>query len=65
VKEPHVELQKGDWVRTETGEMGRVVMIYPVSAFVEVHTEGKSTGVVSYLTSQLTKIDPPQQGDPN
>ena len=54
-----MELQKADWVRTETGNLGRVVVIYQVSAFVELHYEGRASSVVNYLTSQLTKIDPP------
>ena len=54
-----MELQKGDWVRTETGNLGRVVVIYQVSAFVELHYEGRASSVVNYLASQLTKIDPP------
>jgi hypothetical protein len=56
-----MDLKKGDWVKTDTGEVGRVMMVYQVSAFVEVHSEGEHARVISYLTSQLTKIDPPQR----
>ena len=53
-----MELQKGDWVQTEKGEVGRIILISRLSAFVEMTAEGKST-VDSYLASQLAKIAPP------
>ena len=50
-----MELQKGDWVRAEPSEVGKIVLITRLSAFVEF-----SSDKVSYLTSELTKIDDPK-----
>jgi hypothetical protein len=53
-------LNKGDWVRTDTGEEGKIVLVNRVSAFVEIPAEGKDAPLVSYLISRLTKIAPPE-----
>jgi hypothetical protein len=53
-------LKKGDWVRTDTGEEGKIVLVNRVSAFVEIPAEEKDAPLVSYLISRLTKIAPPQ-----
>ena len=58
-------LKKGDWVRTDTGEEGKVVLVNRVSAFVEMPAEGKDAPLVSYLISRLTKIAPPQTNKNN
>ena len=58
-----MELQKGDWVRTEKGDVGRIIIISRLSAFVEFSTDN-GPRVVSYLISQLTKIDPPEKHGP-
>ena len=60
-----MELQKGDWVRTEKGELGKVVMISRVTAFVEFNVVDKGPMIISYLASQLTKIDPPKRAGTN
>jgi hypothetical protein len=52
-------LAKGDWVRTDTGEVGKIVLVNRVSAFILIPAEGKDTTLVSYLISRLTKIAPP------
>jgi preprotein translocase subunit YajC len=58
-----MELQVGDWVKTDTGQAGQVVLISRLSAFVEIQIGGRST-TVSCLLSQLTKIDsPPESQD--
>jgi hypothetical protein len=57
-----MSLQIGDWVRTETGLEGEIVLVSRLSAFIEVREE-KGTRTVSYLLSSLKKIDPP--GDEN
>jgi hypothetical protein len=57
-----MQLQVGDWVRTEKGEVAKVVHISRLTAFVEIKQDGT---LVGYLISQLTKIDPPKTPDPN
>jgi hypothetical protein len=53
-------LEKGDWVRTDTGEEGKIDLVNRVSAFVEIPAKGKDAPLVSYLISTLTKIAPPE-----
>ena len=55
-----MQLQNGDWVRTEEGKEGKVVLVSRQTAFVEIW-EGNTTKQYSYLLSQLTKIAPPQE----
>jgi hypothetical protein len=52
-------LQVGDWVRTEEGEVGQVVHIERMTAFVRLKTQTKDQTVVGYLASKLTRIDKP------
>jgi hypothetical protein len=52
-------LQPGDWVRTETGEIGKVVTVSKLTIFVELQPAKKGDTAVAYLASQLTKIKPP------
>jgi hypothetical protein len=54
-----MELQQGDWVWTEKGEAGQVVMIGRLTAFVAINMADRRKMVISYLKSQLTKIDQP------
>ena len=54
-----MELQNGNWVRTEKGEIGKVVHISRLTAFIEIPAKGSNSTLVSYLLSQLTAIDPP------
>ena len=55
-----MQLQNGDWVRTEEGKEGKVVLVSRQTAFVEIW-EGNTRKQYSYLLSQLTKIAPPQE----
>jgi hypothetical protein len=51
-------LNAGDWVRAQSGQTGKIVLISRLSAFVEVQQEdGKHT--ITFLLSELTRIDPP------
>jgi hypothetical protein len=54
-----MSLQVGDWVRTENGEVGRVVHIYRLSAFVDLKGNRKDEDIKAYLVSNLTRIDSP------
>jgi hypothetical protein len=55
-----MSLQIGDWVRTENGEVGRVVHIDRLTAFVGFKGDWNDQGIKPYLVSSLTKIDPPE-----
>ena len=55
-----MKLRKGDWVRTEKGEVGKVVLISRLTAFVEVKSADNQSRIISCLASQLTRIDPAQ-----
>jgi hypothetical protein len=54
-----MELQPGDWVRTETGLRGRVIHLSRLTAFVELHLDG-GVEILPFLLSELTKTDPPE-----
>lgn len=56
-----MELQPGDWVRTESGEVGTVVHMARLSVYVQIQGEPKPESVKAFLLSQLTRIDPPQE----
>jgi hypothetical protein len=56
-----MELQPGDWVRTESGEVGTVVHTARLSVYVQVSGEPNPENVKAFLLSQLTRIDPPQE----
>jgi len=58
----HNLLQTGDWVRAQSGQTGKIVLISRLSAFVDVHHEDK-THTMTFLLSELTRIDPPPTGD--
>ena len=51
-------LKTGDWVRTNSGQTGNIILISRLSAFVEVQ-KGETTHTMTYLLSELTKIEPP------
>jgi preprotein translocase subunit YajC len=51
-------LKAGDWVRAQSGHEGKIVLISRLSAFVDVQHEDK-THTVTFLLSELTRIDPP------
>jgi hypothetical protein len=53
-------LKTGDWVRTPSGQTGKVVLISRLSAFVEVR-QAETTHTVTFLLSELTKVDPPPE----
>lgn len=53
-------LEPGEWVRTESGEVGTVVHTARLSVFVQLATELGPESVKAYLVSELTRIDPPQ-----
>ena len=51
-------LKSGDWVRARSGQTGKIVLISRLSAFVEVQQDDDKH-TVTFLLSELTRIDPP------
>jgi hypothetical protein len=49
----------GEWVRTESGEVGRVVHTARLTVFVQMEGDSKKATVKAFLESQLTRIEPP------
>jgi len=54
-----MELQRGDWITTASGEVGQVVHISRLTVFVVFAIPRQDDRIEAYLESQLTKIDPP------
>jgi hypothetical protein len=52
----------GEWVRTESGEIGRVVHTARLTVFVQMEADPQEATVKAFLESQLTRIEPP--GEP-
>jgi hypothetical protein len=58
---PRMDLQSGNWVRTETGLRGRVTHISRLTAFVEVEVElDGGVELLPFLLSELTRIERPE-----
>ena len=49
----------GEWVRTESGEVGRVVHTARLTVFVQMESDPTEATVKAFLESQLTRIEPP------
>jgi hypothetical protein len=60
-----MKLQLGDWVRTKSGEAGKVVHTSRLTVFVAIPQPGKVDQILPKLESELTKIDPSATGGPN
>jgi len=56
-----MELQEGDWVRTEKREIGKIIHICRLTAFVDLNGQKNSQELKGYLLSTLTKVDPPKK----
>jgi hypothetical protein len=56
-----MELKRDDWVKTESGEVGKVVHISRLTVFVAIEAPPKPDHINTYLESQLTKIERPQR----
>jgi preprotein translocase subunit YajC len=55
-------LQPGDWVRTDSGTVGQIVLVDRLTAFVDIQRD-KTSYIATFLVSKLTKIDEPQHDD--
>ena len=56
-----MELKRDDWVKTESGETGRVVHISRLTVFVAIIVACNEDRMEAFLESQLTKIERPGQ----
>lgn len=54
-----MELRPNDYVKTLSGDIGKVVHISRLTVFVAFPVPGKDDLVQGYLESQLTKVDRP------
>ena len=54
-----MDLQRDNWVRTESGEVGRIVHISRMTVFVAIRVRGNDDRIEAFLESQLTKIERP------
>jgi hypothetical protein len=55
-----MELQPDDLVKTESGEVGKVVYIDRLTVFVAIIMPGEVDRINAFLESQLTKIESPE-----
>jgi preprotein translocase subunit YajC len=53
--------QAGDWVRTDSGLIGRIILIVDLTAFVDIQ-QHDSVYTAAYQLSELTKIATPNAG---
>jgi hypothetical protein len=59
-----MDLKRDDWVKTEKGEVGKVVHVSRLTVFVALNDHPKTDRVEAYLESQLTRVagrDQPSQ----
>ncbi len=54
-----MELKRDDWVKTESGEVGKVVHVSRLTVFVAHLVACKEDRIKAYLESQLTKLERP------
>ena len=54
-----MKLQRGDWVRTQSDEIGKVVHISRLKVFVALPNYPKEDRVEALLESQLKKVAGP------
>ena len=54
-----MKFEPGDLVRTESGDVGKVVHTSRLTVFVALPTSSGEDTVAAYLESQLTKIGEP------
>ena len=52
-----MELQPGDLVQTDSGDVGKVVHISRLTVFVAFAVPGKEDIIRAFLESEITKVD--------
>jgi hypothetical protein len=53
------QFSAGEWVRTDAGEIGKVVYTARLTVFVQMANEPTDATVKAFLESQLTRVEPP------
>ncbi len=56
-----MELKQNDWVKTPSGEVGKVVHISRLTVFVALTEYPKPDRVEAFLESQLTRVARPDR----
>ena len=56
----HMELQSGDWVKTEAGHVGKVVHISRLTVFVALLVPYQEQRIEAFLASQLRRTERPE-----
>ena len=59
---PDESLQPSDWVRTDSGAVGQIVLVDRLTAFVDIQQDDSSY-IATFLVSKLTKFDEPHRDD--
>ena len=54
-----MEVEIGDWVRSEAGEQGMVTLTYKKSAYIYVRTGVRGPHLKNFPMTELTKIAKP------
>jgi preprotein translocase subunit YajC len=54
-----MKLQPGDCVKTESGEVGKVVRVSRLTVFVAIPERGKVDSIKAFIESQLAKVEKP------
>jgi hypothetical protein len=58
-----MEVQVGDWARSETGEDGMVTLTKEDSAYVLVRSGERGFHLKNFPMAELTKVDPPKDAE--
>jgi hypothetical protein len=60
-----MELNVGDYVKTESGEIGKIIVIDRLTVFVSFaqNAQPQPHEIRAFLKSALTKVDPPTNGN--
>jgi hypothetical protein len=56
-----MELKAGEWVKTESGEVGKIVHISRLTVFVALPDPPKPDRVEAFLESQLSRVERPDR----
>jgi hypothetical protein len=59
--EDRMDLKAGDWVKTQSGEVGKVVHISRLTVFVAIPDPPKPDRIEAFLESQLTRNEGPDR----
>jgi hypothetical protein len=57
-----MELQPGEWVQTESGEIGKIIHICRLTVFVAFQVAGADDRIEAFLESQLARTNSGNEG---